>query len=112
MNLFRIYLLAALAGCSIVSQHRVDGWPSLAVIEHRVSEAKLRDVCDPNANPFVAVSVACVTFDLKRGQCHYWQSKDFPPPSWVREHELKHCDGYDHVGGTTMARYLRGDYTQ
>ena len=107
MNLFRIYLFLALTGCAIVSNDRVEGWPDLMPIVHYVGEAELRDRCDPNAGLMTA-SMACATFDLKERECHIWLSRDFPPPANVREHELKHCRGHDHVFGTTMQRILAG----
>ena len=106
MILIRFYILAALAGCAVISNDRVPGWPELAIVEHRVSEAKLRDVCDPAANPLLTVTMACVTFDFKERICHMWLSRDFPPTQWVIEHETWHCRGHDHIGGTTMAGLL------
>jgi hypothetical protein len=101
----------ALQGCTIVGHQQVQGWPQLAVVEHYVPELQLRERCVK----YVAFGMspqACAEFDFAARRCDLWFSADFPPTQSMVEHERLHCQGYDHVGMSTMqdilARY-RGE---
>jgi hypothetical protein len=96
---------AAILGCSVVGHERVVGWPALTIIEHQVPHAQMRERCAPYV-PFGSSPEACAEFDLAARTCMLWFSADFPPSAWVIEHERLHCAGYDHIGSTSMARYL------
>lgn len=104
-------LVLALQGCTIVGHQQVQGWPQLAVVEHYVPELQLRERCVK----YVAFGMspqACAEFDFAARRCDLWFSADFPPTQSMVEHERLHCQGYDHVGMSTMqdilARY-RGE---
>lgn len=84
----------------------VEGWPELKVVEHHVSEQEMRDRCAPYVGPLMTPQ-ACAEFYLAEGECHVWFSRDFPPSESVREHELLHCKGYDHIGGNTLQQLLK-----
>ena len=104
-----VLLALALQGCTIVGHERVAGWPQLAVYEHYVPEAELRNRCAQ----YVAFGMspqACAEFDFSRLRCDLWFSADFPPTRSMIEHERLHCQGYDHVGMRTMEGILARYY--
>jgi len=99
-------LAALLAGCSAMGHQRVEGWPALEIVEHYVPHTEMRDRCAPYVG-FGMSPEACAQFDLAAGKCHIWFSAEFPPQRFIVEHERLHCAGYDHVGSTGMAQFLR-----
>ena len=108
-------LLAAAAGCSTIDEHnRVEGWPELRVIEHYVSDDAMRERCSKYVS-FGMLPEACSEFNFVRGECHIWYSADFRPQPYVMEHERRHCEGFDHPGGSSLrealARYNAGRRT-
>lgn len=95
-----------LTGCTAINGHkRVDGWPELTVREHRVPHAQMRDRCSRYA-PWWGSAEACAEMNLATGTCDIWFSADFPPQSFIVEHERLHCQGYDHIGSTVLRDYL------
>ena len=99
--------LAALVlagGCSVIGHERVEGWPELEIVEHRVPADEMAERCRKYAG-FGGLPLACAEFNLAARRCDIWLSKSFAPQSLV-EHERLHCAGYDHVGSTNMQRYL------
>ena len=98
--------LLMLAGCTVVGHQRTEGWPQLKVTEHYVANATMRDKCAKYV-AFGVSPLACAEFNLRAGTCDIWFSADFPPPHTVIEHERMHCQGYDHIGGSTMRNALR-----
>ena len=97
--------LTLLAGCTINSQTRVEGWPKLTVVEHYVPYANLFDQCQKYAS-LGSVVEACAEFDLRAGRCDIYYNADFPPSQRVIEHEREHCLGHDHIGGTELQDLL------
>ncbi len=111
MNLHEPLALAAILGiayggyaCSVVGHQKVDGWPELEVHEHYVSHKDMRDRCGKYTS-WATSPEACAEFDLARGRCDIWFSKDFPPADSIKEHERLHCKGFDHVGSTVMREF-------
>lgn len=98
-------LVAQLAGCSVMSDQRVDGWPALEIVEHHVSGANVQERCARYVG-FGMVPVACAEFDLAARKCHLWFNAEQPPASFVVEHERQHCRGFDHIGSTNMRDFL------
>ncbi len=100
-------LAAALcAGCNTMIDHeKVEGWPQLALYEHYVPNLQMRERC-VKYTPIGASPLACAEFNFVERRCDIWYSADFPPSKAVIEHERLHCDGYDHVGETTMRGIL------
>jgi len=94
------------AGCSVMGHQKVEGWPALAIVEHYVPHAEMRDRC-ARYTGFGAMAEACAEFNLVARQCHIWYSADFPPQDWIKEHERLHCAGYDHVGSSGMRLFLQ-----
>ena len=102
-SLVAVVCVLVLGGCSVVGHVKVEGWPDLKIIEHRVPTAEMRDRCVQYADA-LSSPMACMEFSLWRGECHIWLSADFPSDSLL-EHERLHCRGFDHVGGNTLLRY-------
>lgn len=96
---------AALGACSTIGHERVEGWPTLEIVEHYVPHATMRDRCAKYVG-FGMSPIACAEFELVARRCHIWFSADFPPEPYVVEHERLHCQGYDHPGETTMREIL------
>ena len=99
------FAAALAAGCATMDHRRLEGWPALEVVEHRVPHAEMRDRCSRYVG-FGMSPEACAEFDLAEGKCHIWYSADFPPQRFIIQHERLHCAGYDHAGSTGMARLL------
>ncbi len=94
-----------LGGCSTIAHERVDGWPALQIVEHRVSHAEMRNRCAPYVGALQSPE-ACAEFDFKNARCDIWLSADFRPASYVITHERQHCLGFDHIGSTAMRDLL------
>jgi hypothetical protein len=97
-------LVGLLAGCSTMNHERVEGWPELRIVEHRVPADEMMQRCRKYAG-FGAVPLACAEFNLAAGRCDIWLSERFAPDPIV-EHERLHCRGYDHVGSSGMREFL------
>jgi hypothetical protein len=100
-----VLMAMVLTACTIVGHQRVAGWPELAVVEHHVPEAEMRSRCAK----YVAFGMspqACAEFNFALRRCDIWFSADFPPTRSMVEHERLHCQGYDHLGMSTMAELL------
>ena len=93
-----------LASCSAIDHTRVDGWPDLAIVEHRVPAEEMVSRCQKYTGA-ASLPLACAEFNLSARRCDIWLSKSFAPRAVV-EHERLHCAGYDHVGSTNMQRFL------
>jgi hypothetical protein len=101
-----LLLCTLAAGCTVVGHERVEGWPELEIVEHRVPHRVMRDRCMPYAALLVSPE-ACAEFDFANRKCHIWFSSDFPPPQAFVEHEHLHCRGFDHIGQKGMDQALR-----
>jgi hypothetical protein len=93
-----------LGACSTVGHERVEGWPELTIVEHRVSASEMYDRCRKYVG-FGALPMACAEFNLATRRCDIWLIQGFAPRSIV-EHERLHCRGHDHVGETSMRDFL------
>lgn len=92
-----LVFLALSAGCTTIGHEKVAGWPTLQIVEHRVPHHVMRDRCVQYVG-FGMSPEACAEFDFDRKRCDLWFSADFPPPSYIVEHERLHCLGYEHAG--------------
>jgi hypothetical protein len=101
-GLLSVSAMAFTFGCTAIGHARVEGWPTLEVVEHHVPHHVMRDRCAP----YGTAPLACAVFDLPARTCTLWFSVDFPPADWVLRHERMHCEGYDHVGETNMHDFL------
>jgi hypothetical protein len=95
----------ALSACTVVGHEKVQSWPQMEIVEHHVPHAVMRERCAKYVG-FGMTPEACAEFDFAGNRCHLWFSADFPPNRWMLEHERLHCQGYDHIGMTTMAEML------
>lgn len=98
-------LALGLSACVVIGHEKVDGWPTLAIVEHHVPHHEMRDRCGKYV-PAWASPEACAEFNFAAAECHVWLSADFPPAPGVLEHERLHCAGYDHVGEHAMRAML------
>ena len=103
-RLFIILLAAASAACTTVGHEKVEGWPELTIVEHRVSAGEMYDRCKKYV-AFGMLPMACAEFNLATKRCDIWLMEGFAPRSVV-EHERLHCQGHDHVGETAMRDFL------
>jgi len=99
-----LLLAAASAACSTVGHEKVEGWPELTIVEHRVSAGEMYDRCKKYV-AFGMLPMACAEFNLATKRCDIWLMEGFAPRSIV-EHERLHCQGHDHVGETAMRDFL------
>jgi hypothetical protein len=94
--------LVVLASCSTIDpNNKVDGWPDLHIVEHKVSFDEVQDRC----RSFVGWGqwpMACASFLFHLGECRIYYAFD-----WTLEHERSHCRGLDHVGSDDMRKMLR-----
>lgn len=97
-------VLLGLMGCTSIGHVKVEGWPKLEPIEHYVPHAEMRDRCVQFTGALSSPE-ACAIFDFDRMRCDIYYSADFPPLATVKQHELLHCDGYDHEGETSMQAF-------
>lgn len=93
-----------LASCSAIDHKRVEGWPELAIVEHRVPAEEMMSRCQKYTGA-ASLPLACAEFNLVARRCDIWLSQSFAPRAIV-EHERLHCAGYDHLGSTYMQRFL------
>jgi len=97
---------AVAAACTVIGGERVEGWPALRIVEHRVPHQVMRDRCARYVG-FGYAPEACAEFDFEAKRCDIWYSADFPPQSFIVEHERQHCLGYEHAGEHHMRAVLR-----
>ena len=93
-----------LAGCATIAHERVEGWPELQIVEHRVPAEEMTERCR-KYTAFGSIPLACAEFNLHARRCDIWLSRSFAPQTIV-EHERLHCAGYDHVGSSSMREFL------
>jgi len=97
-------LAATLSACTTVGHERVEGWPELQIVEHRVSASEMYERCRKYVG-FGMLPMACAEFNLATRRCDIWLVGSFAPRSIV-EHERLHCQGHDHAGATSMRDFL------
>jgi hypothetical protein len=98
------FLLALAGGCATIAHERVDGWPELQIVEHRVPAEEMLERCRKYTG-FGALPLACAEFNLVTRRCDIWLNKSFAPQA-ILDHERLHCQGYDHVGSNGMREFL------
>ena len=95
-------LLATTAACTTIDSHvRVEDWPRLEVIEHRVSFHQMVERCRKYTAPLMT-PLGCTEFYFATGEAHIWVSGI--ATAYVLEHEREHAAGYDHLGSDHMQR--------
>ena len=102
----RALLLLLLAGCSVINYStRPEDFPGLKITVHEYpSIAEVRQACDQAAQKYgqsiSAFVVACSEWRFDTLSCAVHVPVDSPE---LLEHERAHCQGYDHVGESTIA---------
>lgn len=99
-----LLVAAASTACTTVGHDKVEGWPELTIVEHRVSAGEMYERCRKYV-AFGMLPMACAEFNLATKRCDIWLMEGFAPRSVV-EHERLHCLGHDHVGETAMRDFL------
>lgn len=100
-----LVIIAAIlfAGCTTISHVPPPAdWPKLEQRVHYVPGGKLHEVCSKYA-PFWMFIFACSEYDFRVNTCDIWLPEG-PDQPWLKEHEEKHCLGYDHPGDPTLQK--------
>ena len=103
-SIFVYLALVLLSACTVVNEHKAPppDWPKLEVTVTEGGFWETQERCD--RNPWVvtligpALGCAWVNFDEMRCRIYLWVNS-------VLEHELLHCQGYDHYGSSQLADY-------
>lgn len=101
-----IVLAFIAAACTVIGGERVAGWPQLRIVEHQVPHNEMRERCAKYVG-FGLSPEACAEFQFEKRRCDIWYSADFPPQSFIIEHERQHCLGYEHAGEHDLSGFLR-----
>jgi hypothetical protein len=98
-------LSAVAIACAPLATESVPGWPLLEIVEHHVPYEEMSGRCARYVG-FGALPLGCAEFDLEARVCHVWVSTGLPGWRVVRDHERRHCAGYDHAGASNLRRVL------
>lgn len=88
----------------------VPGWPELQIETHYVARIAMRGLClaVSAGTPIPETSAySCARPDFWRGVCDIYIDVQHSGMNRLREHEEKHCRGYDHQDGHLLAEALR-----
>lgn len=88
----------------------VPGWPKLQIETHYVARIAMRGYCVlvPAGSPIPDTSLdSCARPDFWRGVCDIFIDVQYIRNAELREHEEKHCRGYDHQYSDHLAEALR-----
>ena len=103
-GLVAVYLALALSACTVinVNQKPPSDWPKLSVSVHKLSFYETQKACGGGIfSTLLGVHrFACAWIHFDKQTCTIYTATDDPH---VMEHELAHCEGYDHIGSTTLA---------
>jgi hypothetical protein len=95
-------ILVSIFGCTTIDQNnRVEGWPEMDIVEHKVSFDDVQTKCGAYVG-WGQWPMACATFYFRQAKCVIWYAFD-----WSLEHERQHCLGFDHIGSNDMRAMLR-----
>ena len=96
--------LLALTGCTVVNEHKLPpaDWPALEITVERNGFWETQEKCGRNVAEVLLIGPALgcmwVNFDEMRCRIYLWLDV-------VLEHEMLHCQGYDHYGSSDLADY-------
>ena len=85
----------------MIDHQRVEGWPELQVVEHRVPAEEMVARCQKYVGA-ASLPLACAEFKLAARRCDIWLERLCAARR--RRARALHCAGYDHVGSTNMKR--------
>lgn len=90
--MYKYLPLLLLAGCStLLDGPKVDGWPALAITEHRVTFGEAVSRCQQWAQWWEWPTFACSRFDLISKTAEIWCPSDY----WCSV-ERRYMEGYGH----------------
>ena len=106
-----ILIVLLTSGCSIMGNSHPPDWPEHVTIVHKFD--KVGDMVaqcekwgiDATGYPVLKMIYACARFQFctKPPNCQIAiPTEDALAKDWVYKHELKHCEGYDHVGSSSF----------
>ena len=73
LGMCAIFIL--LVGCTTFGgePEQIENWPSLKIVEHRVSEVEMRDACQRYAPAFGFAHACAIYYPT---ECHVWATND------------------------------------
>ena len=99
-----VLLTIWIAACSTIDvTNKVEGWPVLQTTVHVIDQKLVRDHCQKYVHGF-DIAFACAEWDFDANTCDIYLP--IGHGEYMKEHELAHCDGYDHPGSTYMREDL------
>jgi hypothetical protein len=104
--LILIATAVSMAGCSTIGSY-VEGWPPLKTTIHSSSLLEINQKCWmylPTFNKLMgSVVFGCAVYNLDKKTCDVYVLPN--SPAFILNHELAHCKGGDHPGGTLDKAY-------
>jgi len=95
-------------GCTAINVHQEPpkDWPKLSVSIQKVGFWEMQTLC--GGNPLMAALglknyFGCAWIRFDTNTCVVYYSSDDEHGKLVIEHELMHCEGYDHIGSSSLA---------
>lgn len=88
MALIFSFVIALFSSSALTNTIEIEDWPQLDIAEHLTLEF-------PAACP--GGSVGCTVVNLSARTCDVYLSPNWPMQQTLREHELEHCHGHDHM---------------
>lgn len=93
----------ALTGCSLgIGHEKVLDWPEMRIEVNKVDSHVVWKECTKVISPLV-LPAACAVFYMAERRCVIWVAEG---DDLGLEHEMLHCQGYDHIGATQMKNML------
>lgn len=101
-----LYLVIALSACTAINVHQKppSDWPKLQVSIHKVGFWEMQKICGGSYLSGVLTQyMGCAWIYFDKGTCEvYYAADDKESAANVIEHEVMHCEGYDHIGSSTL----------
>jgi len=102
-----LLLVMALGACTAINVHQKppSDWPKLNVSIHKVGFRELQKICGGSyAIGLLTQYMGCAWIYFEKGTCEvYYAADDKDSATHVIEHEVMHCEGYDHIGSSALA---------
>lgn len=95
-------------GCAVLAPENPEGWESFPRWQALPPVYKQVDSLWRCASPTGYYVLACAWRDWSTGLC-WILSRDTEDqlPRWLKEHEEKHCKGYDHAAPGPIVRFTK-----
>ena len=94
----RLLVCLALSGCGHITgmTEPPSDWPELKIIDHGAEG--MYSACAKYTNFFTWPPMGCAEVYFERRVCELWAIS-----AYIRDEEIKHCVGRDHLGESTLA---------